>query len=265
MSSSKSVDPATGGELTLRKVRKSFGGAVAVDVDAVAVPTQGITALIGPNGAGKTTLFDIVSGFVRPTAGTVSYDGQVVTHRSPEWRARHGLVRTFQLTRVFTRLTVLENMLVGTLPGHHQRLLASTLLWRRAARAERASAERAMDELDRVGLQHVAGIPAGHLSGGQKKLLEFARALMAQPRLLLLDEPLAGVNPTLRESMLGHIRRFVDGGGGILLVEHDLPRVMQIADRVVVLDRGRVIADGSPEVITRDRAVIHAYLGGRHQ
>lgn len=267
MSSSRSTEAAvpTAALLTLSGVRKNFGGTTAVAVDRVDVGPGAVTALIGPNGAGKTTLFDIASGFVSPTAGTVGWIDTDITSRPPEWRARHGLVRTFQLTRVFDRLTVLENLLVAALPGEHLRLTRSVLRWRAAARANRETAIRARTLLDQTGLQPVAGLLARQLSGGQRKLLEFARALMAEPRLLLLDEPLAGVNPTIREHLLRHIRDFISPERGVLLVEHDLPRVMQVADRVIVLHHGQVIADGEPSVITSDSAVINAYLGRRRR
>jgi branched-chain amino acid transport system ATP-binding protein len=153
-------------------------------------------------------------------------------------------------------------MLIGVLPDEHMGLTHSALRWGSARRARRATEEKARELLEQVGLGPVAGLLAGDLSGGQKKLLEFSRARMADPTLLLLDEPLAGVNPAVRERMLGHIRDFVATDRGVLLVEHDLPRVMQIADRVVVLDRGKVIADGPPSLIAEDTAVIEAYLGG---
>ena len=262
MSSSRSSDRASQPTLRVKDLRKSFGGAVVVDVAALEVPAEGVTALIGPNGAGKTTMFDLLSGFVRPTRGTIEYGGQQLAGASPEWRARHGLVRTFQLTRVFDRLTVVENMLVGILPDAHMGLTNSVLRWRRSREARGAAREKAHDLLAQVGLGPVADLHAGQLSGGQKKLLEFSRARMADPTMLLLDEPLAGVNPAIRERMLDHIRAFAGSGRGVVLVEHDLPRVMQVADRVIVLDRGKPIADGPPTVIAEDPAVIEAYLGG---
>jgi branched-chain amino acid transport system ATP-binding protein len=264
LSSSDSPGSPTGATpaIELRSVRKAFGGFIAVDVAAMTVAPRRATALIGPNGAGKTTLFDIVTGFVAPTRGTVLADGVDVTAHSPQWRAAHGLVRTFQLTRTFERLSVLDNMLVGSMPARRHSLLRSTLTPWLMRRDERAARDQAHELLERVGLTHVTGLPAGALSGGQRKLLELSRALMGEPKVLMLDEPMAGVNPAIRELMMQHIRELVASGHTVLFVEHDLPRVMQLADDVIVLDRGAVIAQGTPDVITADPAVITAYLGG---
>jgi branched-chain amino acid transport system ATP-binding protein len=254
--------PETAPAIELRSVRKTFGGFVAVDVARASVSARRATALIGPNGAGKTTLFDIVTGFVPATQGTVLFEGTDVTSHSPQRRAAHGLVRTFQLTRTFERLSVLDNMLVGAMPARRHGLLRSTLAPWATAREEKVARERARELLGRVGLTHVADLAAGALSGGQKKLLELSRALMGDPKVLMLDEPMAGVNPAIRELMMQHIRELVDLGHTVLFVEHDLPRVMQLADDVVVLDRGHVIAQGPPDVITENPKVIEAYLGG---
>ncbi|MGW3809310.1 ABC transporter ATP-binding protein [Micromonospora sp. NPDC005113] len=261
MSSSRSENPAPAG-LRVTGLVKEFGGLRAVDIDALAVPSTGVTALIGPNGAGKTTAFDLVSGFVKPTAGTVYRDGTDITGWSPQRRAVAGLVRTFQLTRVFERLTVLENMLVGTLPDGHMGLVPSMLRPSASRRATAADTERAMALLADVRIEHMAGALARELSGGQKKLLEYSRALMSEPSMLLLDEPLAGVTPPVRDEIVRHVRAFAGRPGhAVLLIEHDLPRVMELADRVVVLDRGRVLAEGPPDVVTRNEAVLRAYLG----
>jgi branched-chain amino acid transport system ATP-binding protein len=248
--------------LELQNVRKTIGGFVAVDLAEMNVSGRRATALIGPNGAGKTTLFDIVTGFVAPTQGTVLFDGSDVTSRSPQWRAGRGLVRTFQLTRTFERLSVLDNMLVGAMPANRHGLVRSTLTPWTTSKHETAARDRAHELLKRVGLTHVADLAAGALSGGQKKLLELSRALMGDPKVLMLDEPMAGVNPAIRELMMQHVRDLVDLGHTVLFVEHDLPRVMQLADDVIVLDRGTVIAQGPPEVITENPKVIEAYLGG---
>jgi branched-chain amino acid transport system ATP-binding protein len=264
LSSSDSLGAAAAGTpaIELRAVRKTFGGFVAVDVAEARVSARTATALIGPNGAGKTTLFDIVTGFVPPTRGAVVFEGVDVTTHSPQWRAAHGLVRTFQLTRTFERLSVLDNMLVGSMPAARHGLLRSALAPWAMRKDEKVARERAHELLARVGLTHVVHLAAGALSGGQKKLLELSRALMGDPKVLMLDEPMAGVNPAIRELMMQHIRELVDGGHTVLFVEHDLPRVMQLADDVIVLDRGAVIAHGTPEVITENPAVIQAYLGG---
>lgn len=254
--------PDTASALQARGIRKTFGGFVAVDVEGLSISGHGVTALIGPNGAGKTTLFDILSGFVHPTSGTICYQGEDVTRRPAQWRAHRGLVRTFQLTRTFERMTVLENMLIGAMPDAHFGLTRSVLAPWWAKKREHECEERAKELLDWVGLTKVERLHAGSLSGGQKKLLEFARALMSHPTMLLLDEPMAGVNPSVRERMIALIRSYIAEGNAVLFVEHDLPRVMQLADQVVVLDRGKIIAEGPPEVITADSAVIQAYLGG---
>lgn len=261
MNSSNS-DVAAEEGVELSSVSKAFGGFVAVDVDELSIPPTGVTALIGPNGAGKTTLFDLLSGFTTPTTGTIRYGGRDVTTQSPDRRARAGLVRTFQLTRVFERLSVIDNMLIGTLPGSHLRLATSVFRPLHSAKQQRMVRARAMDLLEQVGLFAVAGLSAGGLSGGQKKLLELARALMCEPSMLLLDEPMAGVNPAVRERLIDLIRGLVATGVGVVFVEHDLPRVMALADRIVVLDRGKVIANGPPDLISVDTAVIEAYLGG---
>lgn len=251
--------------LTVDTLSKSFGGLTAVDIEHLDLAGSGVTALIGPNGAGKTTAFDLISGFITPSSGTVTFGGKDITHWSPEHRARQGLVRTFQLTRVFDRLTVVDNMLIGAMPSGHMRLVDSMFRRSSTRAAVRANREKAMELLRSVRMGHMADALGRELSGGQKKLLEYSRALMGDPKVLLLDEPLAGVTPPVREEMIEHIRAFVDGGGAIVLVEHDLPRVMRVADHVVVLERGKVLAQGSPELVTSDERVLQAYLGSAHR
>jgi ABC-type branched-subunit amino acid transport system ATPase component len=246
--------------LEVREVAHAFGGVRAVDGATFNVEEGSITGLIGPNGAGTSTLFNCISGFVRAQAGTVALDGRPIGRLSPHRIARAGLVRTFQTPRALTRMTVLENVLLATPrhPGEH--------LGRRGGKREREAQKRADELLALVGLDSHTNALAGTLSGGQRKLLDLIRALMAAPRLLLLDEPMAGVSPTLRVQLLQHIRELRDRDGiTLLIVEHDLDFVMGASDRIVVMNDGRVIADGTPEEVRGDERVVDAYLGARHE
>jgi branched-chain amino acid transport system ATP-binding protein len=248
--------------LETRDVRKEYGGLVAVDAATLSVEERSITALIGPNGAGKTTLFNVVSGFARADSGSVLLDGERIDGRSPHAVARRGLVRTFQTPKALTRMSVLENMLLAAprQPGERVwRLLATP----RAGRArEREIRERALDLLRLVRLDGLAGDYAGTLSGGQRKLLELTRALMTEPRLVMLDEPMAGVNPTLGAQLLGRLEALREEQGlTFLLIDHDLEAVMSISDRVIVMNDGRVIATGTPAEVRADQLVVEAYLG----
>nr|WP_260859529.1 ABC transporter ATP-binding protein [Streptomyces cupreus] len=222
-----------------------------------------ITALIGPNGAGKTTLFNIVSGFDRADGGRWWFDGRLLTGRPAHRVARDGLVRTFQLTRVLPRLTVRENMLLAASGQRGEQLLPALLrpLWHGQ---EREAGHRADELLERFRLGRLRDDHAGTLSGGQRKLLELARALMARPVMVLLDEPMAGVNPALTQSLLGHITELRDEGMTVCFVEHDMDVVMGISDWVAVMADGRLVAEGPPHTIARNRAVVDAYLGKRH-
>jgi neutral amino acid transport system ATP-binding protein len=247
--------------LSVREVTKRFGGVVAVAGASFEVATGSLTALIGPNGAGKSTLFNVLTGFERGDSGDVIFDGQSVFRRSPSAIARRGMVRTFQLTKALSVMTVLENMLLAdpANPGERLALAALRPAWR--AR-ERDARERARGLLRLFELEAKANEYAGTLSGGQRKLLELARALMLDPRLLLLDEPLAGVNRTLGLRLLEHIERVrAEGGLTIVLVEHDMDVVMRHADTVVVMAEGRVILAGPPADVRRNERVIEAYLG----
>jgi neutral amino acid transport system ATP-binding protein len=244
-------------------VRRRFGGLTAVDVEHLEVQRGTITALIGPNGAGKTTLFNVLTGFDEADGGTWRLDGVSLDRRPPHRVARSGMVRTFQLTKALSKMTVLDNMKVGAPGQRGERLLAGLVrpLWQAQ---EAAVEEQALAWLAHFNLARLARDYAGTLSGGQRKLLELARALMADPMLLLLDEPMAGVNPALVQSLLGHVRELRDQGRTVLFVEHDMDVVMGVSDWVVCMAEGRVIAEGPPTVIAGNPRVIDAYLGTAH-
>ena len=247
--------------LEVRDVVHAFDGVRAVDGATLSVEPRTITGLIGPNGAGKSTLFNCVSGFLRPQAGRVLLDGLRIDRRSPHRIARAGLVRTFQTPRTLARMTVLENVLLAA-SGHPGEQLGGALAGRRREREARA---RAHELLELVRLEGQANSLAGTLSGGQQKLLDFVRALMTGPRLLLLDEPMAGVGPAVRVQMLEHILALREREGlTFLIVEHDLDFVMRASDRVIVMTDGRVIADGRPDEVRADVRVVDAYLGTLH-
>jgi neutral amino acid transport system ATP-binding protein len=242
-------------------VRKAFGGVTAVDVDHVEIERQSITALIGPNGAGKTTFFDIITGFLAPDSGAIDFDGTDISSKPPYAIARSGLVRTFQLTRILGKMTVLENMLLAA-PGQSGEYVHNAFFGRgKIARQEAANREKAVELLDRFSLTPLTNEYAGRLSGGQRKLLELARTLMTDPTLVLLDEPMAGVNPRLGEQLLRYVLDLREDGMTFLFVEHDMDIVMRISDRVLVMATGAVIADGSPDEVRKDPAVLAAYLG----
>jgi neutral amino acid transport system ATP-binding protein len=247
--------------LTVSGLGKSFGGLAAVDGVDLSVRRGSITALIGPNGAGKTTLFDLITGFAKPDRGAVTFGGVSIgglpTHRI----ARLGLVRTFQLTRVFNAMTVLDNMMLAARdqPGE---ALSTVIMVRRSRQHERNVRARARDLLRHFKLDSKAEDYAASLSGGQRKLLEFARALMTEPKLLLLDEPMAGVNKVLGRQLLDHVEALrASEDITFLFVEHDMDVVMTRAEHVIVMAEGTVISEGAPDIVRNDPRVIDAYLG----
>ena len=244
-------------------VTRTFGGMTAVDVEHVEIPRGAITALIGPNGAGKTTFFNLLTGFDKPNTGTWTFDGQSLAGVPAYKVSRRGMVRTFQLTKALALLSVLENMRLGATKQGGERFLTAliTPLWRKR---EADITARAMDLLARFKLDSKADDYAASLSGGQRKLLEMARALMTEPRLVMLDEPMAGVNPALTQSLLGHILDLKTTGMTVLFVEHDMHMVRTIADWVIVMAEGKIVAEGYPDVVMDDPAVIDAYLGAHH-
>ena len=248
--------------LVADNITRKFGGVTAVDVQHFEIERHGITALIGPNGAGKTTFFNLMTGFDTPNTGTWEFDGKPLKSESPEQVARMGMVRTFQLTKVMSRLTVMDNMLLGApvQPGEGMLAALFPARWRKQEEKNREKAERL---LKRFLLWKKKDDFAGSLSGGQRKLLEMARALMSDPQLVMLDEPMAGVNPALKQSLLDCIMALRETGTTVLFVEHDMNMVRHIADWVTVMAEGKIVAEGVPKNVMSDQAVIDAYLGAR--
>lgn len=241
-------------------IQRHFGGIRAVDVEQLDVQRGSITALIGPNGAGKTTLFNVLTGFDAPDAGEWRFDGKNMSGVSAHKMATQGMVRTFQLTKSLTKLSVIENMKLGATDQVGERWWNAIFPIRWKSQ-ELVIEQRADALLARFNMDHMRNEYAGTLSGGQRKLLEMARALMTNPRLVMLDEPMAGVNPALKQSLNDHIRGLRDEGMTILFVEHDMDMVHDLSDWVVVMAEGRIIAEGTPEQISENSSVIEAYLG----
>jgi branched-chain amino acid transport system ATP-binding protein len=244
-------------------VVRRFGGLTAVDVEHVEIQRGAITALIGPNGAGKTTFFNLLTGFDQPNEGSWRFNEKNLSG-IPSYRvARLGMVRTFQLTKALSRMTVMDNMRLGATKQSGENFLRALVpaFWRTQ---ERSITGRADELLARFKLDAKKADFAGSLSGGQRKLLEMARALMVGPELIMLDEPMAGVNPALTQSLLGHIKDLREQGMTVVFVEHDMDMVRDISDWVIVMGQGRIIAEGPPDSVMANQEVIDAYLGTHH-
>jgi len=244
-------------------VHRHFGGLTAVDVKHLEIQRHAVTALIGPNGAGKSTFFNAITGFDTPQSGEWSFNGIPLHGMAPAKVAQHGMVRTFQLTKALNRMTVIENMRLGARhqPGENIFTAFAPWIWRKR---EAEITVRAEELLERFSLLPKRDDYAGELSGGQRKLLEMARALMSDPEILMLDEPMAGVNPALTESLLDHIVRLKDEGITVLFVEHDMHMVRRISDWVIVMSEGKIIAEGTADKVMQNTVVQDAYLGTHH-
>ena len=249
--------------LAVRGLARRFGGVVALDGLDLTVPRGAVTALIGPNGAGKSTAFQVISGVIPPNAGQVLFDGQDITGARPDRITRAGLVRSFQIARGIPRLTVLENLLLYGPAQPGEGAMAAMLRPAAVRQREEALRARAIAIAGRLNLTRVLDNPAAELSGGQKKLMEIGRALMAEPRLLLLDEPVAGVNPTLAAEIAGHIASLRDEGMSVLIVEHHMDFVASLCDPVIVMAAGRFLVQGDFATVAADPRVQEAYLGRR--
>jgi len=250
--------------LRVEGMSKHFGGITAVDGATFEVERGTLTGLIGPNGAGKSTTFNLITGMLTPDAGTVSFEGEDITGLEPYEIADRGLVRTFQIARELQEMTVLENMMLAPKGQRGERLWRSVLpvARRDVVDQETELLDRVWEILEFFEIEHLAEEYAGNLSGGQRKLLEMARALLTDPDVLLLDEPFAGVNPTLERRLLDHIHELRDRGYTFLLVEHDMDLIMENCRHVVVMHQGRILTEGTPEEVKADEEVIEAYLGG---
>ena len=244
-------------------ITRTFGGLTAVNVAHLEIQRGSITALIGPNGAGKTTFFNLLTGYDSPNSGSWIFNGLALNGVPPHKVARLGMVRTFQLTKALYRLTVLENMALGARGQKGESVFASIFPWLWRAQEEEIQ-KRAISILTNFKLIDKKDDSAAALSGGQRKLLEMARALMVEPEMVMLDEPMAGVNPALKQSLLEHIKELRNEGKTVLFVEHDMDMVHEISDWVVVMSQGEVIAEGTPSSVMKNEQVIEAYLGAHH-
>ncbi|MFC1534158.1 ABC transporter ATP-binding protein [Thermodesulfobacteriota bacterium] len=252
--------------LEIKEVRKVFGGLTAVNNCSLKVREDSITGLIGPNGAGKTTLFNVITGYHKPDNGKIIFQGQQIDGLSPHQIFRKKIYRTFQITREFAQMSVLENLML--MPDHQigEKVWNTWLRPGSIRRQEKDIQEKALEVLEFVELIDLKDEYAGSLSGGQQKLLELARSIMAEPRMVLLDEPGAGVNPTLMRKLASNIRRLCEENSiSFFLIEHDMDLVMSLCDPVIVMSEGKKIAEGTPEEIKKDKRVLEAYLGGQYR
>ena len=251
--------------LEVTNLKKSFGGLKAVDVQSLNLNRNELTSIIGPNGAGKTTFFDLISGFQDSDEGKVYLNKKNITRSQPYSIARLGMIRTFQLTKVFDRMTVLENMMFSASSVNNDSFMKSLIRLPSQKTTEKNIKEKSFEIMKDLNIDHMANSYARELSGGQKKLLELGRSIVNDPDILLLDEPLAGVNPKLAEEILQIILNLSEKGISILMVEHNIEAVMKISQRVVVFAEGMVIADDKPENVRTDEKVIEAYLGSENE
>ena len=251
--------------LEVTNLKKSFGGLKAVDVQSLNLNKNQLTSIIGPNGAGKTTFFDLISGFQDSDEGKVYLNKKNITKSQPYSIARLGMIRTFQLTKVFDRMTVLENMMFSASTVNNDSFIKSLVRLPSQKTIEKNIKEKSFEIMKDLNIDHMANSYARELSGGQKKLLELGRSIINDPDILLLDEPLAGVNPKLAEEILQIILNLSEKGISILMVEHNIEAVMKISQRVVVFAEGMVIADDKPENVRTDEKVIEAYLGSENE